>query len=405
MHHIKLSIVIPSKNRFIYAKECIKSILTMKNTDFEVVVVDNSDDDQLQKWSLDFIDDVRLIYVKKDGYCSLSDNFQAGIDTAKGEYVCTIGDDDGINPEIMHVIDWAIENKIDAITPKFIADYTWPDLQEVKLNSNHLIKKNGVLRIKSFSGKMLEYDPQKGLRKIAHTCGMDLADSFYIPKIYYGIIRREILSIVKHKIGTNFPGISPDLSGAITVANFVESFYILDYPLFISGSSLKSASGASSLRMHHGNLDRQEHLKKGYIANWPSKIPRFYSVESMWSQSALESLRAIQREDLLRKFNYPKIYATSLMFNFAYKSYVFNSFKQKDNFRSTNYTKDLIYVILEFMGLIIRRARYFLKNNYNKATSGLITIDNLQTINNANKALLVYLEKNHYSIQKVLFNG
>lgn len=400
----KLSIVIPSKNRFIYAKECIKSILLIENDDFELVIIDNSDGNELEDWIIHLRNDSRLKYVRKKGYLSVTENFQIGIDAASGMYVCTIGDDDGINPEIIDLIDWAIKNNIDAITPKFIADYTWPDLLQAKFNDSKDVFSTGRLKIKKFYCKKKTYNPNLGMKKIAMTCGMDLADSFYIPKIYYGVIKRDILLLVKRKIGTNFPGISPDLSGAIAAANFVNSYYIIDYPLFISGSSLKSTAGASNMKQHHGSLEEQKHITPSSILNWPPKIPKFYSVEAVWSQSALETLKALHRNDLLAKFNYSKIYASSIMFNSRYYKHVIIAFRQKNQFGVNNQFIDFLKFFVEYIGLIGRRGRYLIKNVFNKIFNRTTTIDDLTSVHDANLALAQFLKENQYSIQQVLSN-
>ena len=36
---------------------------------------------------------------------------------ATGEFVCVIGDDDGVNPEIIRAVCWAREHKLDAVAP------------------------------------------------------------------------------------------------------------------------------------------------------------------------------------------------------------------------------------------------------------------------------------------------
>ena len=392
-----LSIVVPTKNRANYAKKCLSSILGIESDLFELVVVDNSDDDLLQDWFLTNVTDSRLKYIRKNEHLTLAENFQVGIDAAVGEYVCTIGDDDGVNPEILELVEWAKKNSIDAVTPKFIVDYIWPDLNEKKYISSD----GGVLKIKKFGGNISYFNVKKGLNQLSYSCGMDLADTFYIPKLYYGIIRNSILKDAKINIGSNFPGVSPDLSGAIVASAYINKYCVIDYPIFISGSSIKSASGASNLKKHHGLLSDQKHFSSEAIKLWPRGIPKIYTVETVWSQSAYMSLKAIDREDLIAKFNYSKIYAGVLMFNIKYYRSVLESF----NFISKN--SRFVFLskfILEFSNLTFRRARYFIKNLSNRVFNSTKEFFAIENIEDANLELIDYLNRNSISIKKIL-NG
>lgn len=395
MSNISLSIVIPTKNRFEYAKICFSSILSIESDHFELVVVDNSDDDLLQNWIYSNISDPRLNYIRKKEFLTVVENFQVGIDYAKGEYVCTMGDDDGLNPEIMELVNWANKNDIDAVTPKFIADYIWPDLNKLKSNS----KSAGTLKIKAFSKNFSFLNVEEGLIKLSRTCGMDLADSFYIPKIYYGIIKNDILKKAKYGLGINFPGVSPDLSGAIVASAYIKKYCVIDYPIFIAGSSIKSTAGASNLKKHHGSLDEQKHISKEAIASWPQEIPSIFSVQTVWSQSAYLSLKVLKRDDLVFNFNFPLIYASLLMFNRSYYKEVINSFK-------FTFQKSIVLnsfkVLIEYINLIFRRANYLYLNINNKVFGSAIIINEIHNIDQANLKLSEYLSRNNFSLNKIL---
>jgi glycosyltransferase involved in cell wall biosynthesis len=399
-----LSIVLPTKNRFLYSKESIKSILSIERTDFELVISDNSDNNELENWILTSINDPRLVYSHTIGSISLSENFQKGIDLAVGEYICTIGDDDSVNPEILDLIDWCLINNVDAVTPKFILDYLWPDLRSQKLDNNTNI--SGRLRIKNFSNELFSLDVKKGIKKVTTTCGMDLADTYYLPKIYYGIIKRTLLNSVKIAIGTNFPGISPDLSGALCVSPLINNYFVLDYPIFIPGSSINSASGASNLKKHHGHLEDQKQFDRKAIDNWPDKIPKFYSVETVWAQSTYITLSVLGLDKYLCKFNYNRIFATSLMFNSSYYKFVFRAFLSSSKYRNDDSHKiaDVFYILYYLIYLIILRARYFIRNRISKIISNDIIFSNVNNVNDAQVELTKYLKSSRLPLKSLLKN-
>lgn len=395
-----LSVVLPTKNRLTYAKESILSILSINRNDFELVISDNSDNPDLENWLTHNVNDSRLVYKRIIGSISLSQNFQNGLDHASGVYICTIGDDDTINPEILDLIDWAIINNADAITPKFILDYLWPDLNSVKLNSN--VQENGRLKIKFFSSSLFKLDVKDGIDKVVISCGMDLADTYYLPKIYYGIIKRKLLNDVKKTVGTNFPGISPDLSGALCVAPLINNYFVIDYPIFIPGSSYNSASGASNLKKHHGYLENQKQFSQESIDNWPSKIPKFYSVETVWSQSTFVTLSVLGLESYLKKFNYNRIYATSIMFNFKYYKFIWKAFIKNSNFQ--NLICDILYIYYYLLDLFLLRLTYFCRNKINKIVSNDILFNNINNINDAQIKLTDYLKSSNKSLKTILEN-
>ena len=60
--HLILSILIPTRNRETYAIEVIKHILEFNNTNFQLVIQDNSDSRNLEILLDEFKDDSRLNY-------------------------------------------------------------------------------------------------------------------------------------------------------------------------------------------------------------------------------------------------------------------------------------------------------------------------------------------------------
>ena len=122
-----ISVVIPTRNRFEYVKSAIISILDINDRRIELVIQDNSDSEELKLWINDNINDVRLKYNYFDLPLSFIGNFSEGVGVSTGEYICIIGDDDGINPEIIDAVAWLKQENIDCLSVKNIVNYVWPD--------------------------------------------------------------------------------------------------------------------------------------------------------------------------------------------------------------------------------------------------------------------------------------
>lgn len=302
-----LAIVVPTRNRHQYVISAIKSLLRIPSRDIEIVLEDNSDSNQLQDWIQENAPDTRITYNYSSTPTSQSGNYERSMRGVKAEYVAFIGDDDGINPEVLEAVSWAKGQGYDAVVPRNTAHFVWPDLQMSAKGA----MAPGELRISPITGRAWQPDPEAELRK----CVLDAGQNFHdMPRAYYGIVRREALEQVRAKTGVFFPGVSPDLAAAVALSNVTRRVCVVDYPLFLPGSSLRSNAGLGGLKKHVGKLREQSHLDPDCERNWSVMVPPFFSVQTIWAEAAVGALIAMEREDLVRLFNAPKLYAYLIMF-------------------------------------------------------------------------------------------
>ena len=153
-----LSILIATRNRIPYCINLIDSILSFDYQNFELVIQDNSDSLELSDFAKTKINDKRLIYNYTPPPFSSIDNFNAVLDLANGEYLCMIGDDDGVIFEIFELVEWAKQNNIEALFPKFTAMYRWPDACALLPQYSMF---NGNLEIFNFEGEIEYCDVKK----------------------------------------------------------------------------------------------------------------------------------------------------------------------------------------------------------------------------------------------------
>jgi hypothetical protein len=126
------------------------------------------------------------------------------------------------------------------------------------------------------------------------------------------------MDTVKYRTGSYFPGISPDMSAAISIATVAKHICKVDYPLFVPGSSAKSNAGLSGMKKHIGRLTDQPHLPKTCEQDWSEITPVFYSVQTIWAEAAINALLETGRLDILKKFNTPLLYAICCVFHYSY---------------------------------------------------------------------------------------
>lgn len=385
MTHLKrnqplLSVVIPTRNRQEYAISAINSILSnISAPDFELVVQDNSDSRNLQDYIHNRIDNSRLRYNYTPTPLSIVDNFAAGVRLASGKYLCFIGDDDGVNPEIIEATRWVDMSGIDALKPAVSVAYLWPK-SGVPSALFTKAAPSGVLTIRPFSGKITRVDPEMEMRKVVRNGGRYLETD--IPRLYHGIVKSEVLNKVREKTGGFFGGLSPDIFAAIAVANFAENAVSLDYPLTIPGTCKLSGAGASHRGEHVGHLEDAPHFEYRGAYRWAEIIPRFYSVETIWAETTIAALKALERDDLLRYFDLPLLAADCIAAHPKYKSIILHDMYK--SFRITNKnqsvgTSQFCYSLLTGPGWrvfrrAVNRAQIILTGNKVTSVSGVKSI-------------------------------
>lgn len=329
-----ISIIIATKNRQKYALNAVQSILSINSADFEVVVQDNSDDTSLAKFLEKYNEDCRLVYNYTSANYSFIDNFNEAIEMSSGDYLCLIGDDDGINPEVITAANWARDNNIDALTGNLAANYRWagtgaPNTFFTKMTDDTLV-------IQYFNGRATKIDLEEILSNLMKN-GCTNYIEFPMPKLYHGVIKRELLTTIKQNTGAFLKGLSPDIYASIALACTAKSFVYIDYPLTIPGVCAESGSiKEGQLKNHSKKLEDAPHFKNRNSAySWSEQIPRIFCVQTIWADSGIAALREMKRNDLIDKIDLYKLYALIIDSDKSLKGMVINHIKLINNGKFT----------------------------------------------------------------------
>ncbi len=293
-----LSIAIPTKNRQYYCEYAIKTILSYKQDNFELIIQDNSDDDSLAKF-VSTIEDERLKYFYVAQPLASNKNMDLSIGKCTGDYVCMIGDDDVVLPEIFEVVEYMQKNQIDSVCTAYIPKYGWP---------NKDLNINGKLAISKLKNrKKYDFiDIKSRLDKLFRGGIVDYAQ-YFLPRAYHGIVKREKLEAIKQKVGCYFGGLSPDIYSTISLSVLVDKHAVVDMAISIGGYCPQSTAAQSLGRGHMGELKDAPHLKYKEDYQWDKLVPRFYSVQTIWAESAIKAARDFGLDDLVSKFNCEKL--------------------------------------------------------------------------------------------------
>jgi glycosyltransferase involved in cell wall biosynthesis len=144
-----ISVVVPTRNRHVYLMILARALLASVAQDFELLIYDNSDEPGGFEAGGGILSDSRLRYFCDSTPMSITQNFEKALSQARGDYVCMIGDDDGV-PEGLFVLErWLKQHNIDAATTG-VATYLWPGV-ESSLDGKQT---TGVLRIPRYSSSV-----------------------------------------------------------------------------------------------------------------------------------------------------------------------------------------------------------------------------------------------------------
>lgn len=301
-----LSIVIPTKDRYKYLKHVLSLIDGFKNDAIEIVLQDNTEDN---KEIMDFLERAvykNIKYFHNSKQLPISENCDLAINNSTGEYVCMIGDDDGVTSHIIECVNWMKQNDIDALIPGDVS-YHWPDF--INSITGDL---SATLSYSEFSKEAKITDPMETLRKLMRKGFINRGE---LPLVYHGIVKREALDKV-YRIGeTYFPGSSPDIANGVALCFCVKKYVRIDFPVIISGASLTHGGGVRKLKNKAANIADVPFLPRNAKQNWENNIPRVWTGETVWPESAIKALRYMGQEDLIKKINFEYMLATFIVFH------------------------------------------------------------------------------------------
>lgn len=371
-----LSVVIPTRNRQYYALETVKQIAAVLDERVQIIVSDNSDDRSLQA-QLEALGLHNLKYQFIAERIPGVDNYANGIAMCDGEYVCCIGDDDGVVWGITEVVQWASEQGIPAIKPGVQAAYIWPNVTPAHIT--------GCLSLGETSVHYHYAEVKPELARFLHT-GCDDLPSAQLPKAYHGIIRKDLFDQIREKTGRYCGGLSPDIYLSISLSLLMDRVLCLDVPLTIFGACKQSTTGDSLNKTNKGRLEDAPHFV-GQPYEWSDKVPRFYCGSNIWADSALHALADMEAWDMMAEFSVEKLTCTGLLEQRAFTK------ELKENFRKNNGDKALLRRML-----IRAWPRHFLKTCKNGIKQNKFIFDTYKRLRG------IYRDQIHadtYSIQDV----
>ena len=225
----KYSFVIPCKNGLPYITSCINSILDQGFRDCEIVVSDNhSIDGTVQVLEEVFGHDARVRVISPTKPLSMSRNFEHAISASQGDWISTLGADDGILPYFFEEMENLTQLLPDA--EAFVskrAYFYWEGCEESYGNRSVLFERNMTLKrgdsrkdsLRVLRGKMLYNETLQ---------------------LYAGsVVHKSLIEKVRGRDpdGKLFRSSQPDIYSAWALLACEPQYYVIGSPLHWIGSS------------------------------------------------------------------------------------------------------------------------------------------------------------------------
>ena len=300
MEKVLLSVLVPTYKRYQYLKGCLSSIPRIKSDRFEVIVQDNTVENEEILPFIEGLNDSRIKYFHEVEHVSQSENSDLAMSHATGKYIVMIGDDDSICDCLIDACEFCDKNGIDAAN-YLIPGFNWPDMQFIGKASepNFFLddKADGTVVIQNEKAEL-----EKAIRS-----AVGLPDT--MPRAYHGLTSRACMEAIRAQTGAYFPGPSPDMGNAAAVCLAAKKTAFINDYLIVSGYGYNSARGEGNRKSHYGEIKDKPWLPKDILERWDPEIPRIFSAETIIATSLTESLKRMGRADLASKYNYGVLYA------------------------------------------------------------------------------------------------
>lgn len=231
---MKISLVIPTRERAEFLAGCLDTALRVNDPDFEIIVSDNCSQDNTAE-VVAARSDPRLHYVRTSERCSMRANFENGLQAANGDYIIFIGDDDGVLPSGITYLRKLINHYRPEAVSWRCPWYDWPpENREYPNGSIHISRRTPYRRPRQQASSAI-------LNEIcASRIGWPSLGRH--AQIYHGCVSRKLVERVSlSQGGVYFRGAIPDIYSSIANLYGMSSPLLwAGYPATIGGTSPRS---------------------------------------------------------------------------------------------------------------------------------------------------------------------
>jgi hypothetical protein len=229
------SVAIPTRNRPHTLFFSIKSVLESTESNFEVVVSDNGDN-ELSRSVVERFPRDRIRYVRAPRPLSMTDNWSLALENCRGEYITVLGDDDGLMPRSLANTRFLIENTGMNVVTWSPHTYWWSDT--IAHWQSNILYVSGYKELKKIRTK-----------DILQRHFLNPTSFSDLPQIYNSFVARRVIDRAMDRWKSYFPIENcPDIVSGYVNLLLEEKILLTEIPLSVRGNSGASNGTASWYR-------------------------------------------------------------------------------------------------------------------------------------------------------------
>lgn len=106
----KYTILVPTHQRGALLRETLRGLLLQEHDNYQIVVSNNYSQDETRTVLSEYAGEPRIKIIHTDRKLSMPVHWEFAMDHVEGEYIIILGDDDGVRPDFLSILDIVIEN-------------------------------------------------------------------------------------------------------------------------------------------------------------------------------------------------------------------------------------------------------------------------------------------------------
>ncbi|WP_314954757.1 glycosyltransferase family 2 protein [Bradyrhizobium cosmicum] len=228
-----LSVVVPTLDRPDTLRHALATMACQPaNADCEFIVQNNGGNPEIAEMVAG-LKDARFRHFASDAVLTMTDNWEAALGQASGEYVTFIGDDDALMPYACATAEGILSGRATDLLSWRAYSYHWPSYYHAAFRNRLLAEIDLTSSAKRISSR----------NELVRIFGFQ-AHYAYLPMIYNSFVHRSVIDRMRAIAGRYFVGLSPDVASGIANAALTDSFVRLSRPLGMAGFSRHSTGHA-----------------------------------------------------------------------------------------------------------------------------------------------------------------
>jgi len=230
----QFSIVIPTRNRPGLIEGAIRSALSQTRSDFELLISDNSTNDETQA-VLKTFDDPRIRIIRPAHSMLMHDHWQFAMDHASGEFITFLCDDDALHPRLLDIVARVIDSTGADVVTWRRCEYCFEDMPDMARRCH--------FRFVAHTDNMFEID---GTDAIDAAYEMRITNNDTVPRMLNCMIPRDLVRRAEDAQTPLFRPMAPDYSAMLAMFLHATRIVLVDAPLGVFGQSIQS-TGTSGM--------------------------------------------------------------------------------------------------------------------------------------------------------------